>query len=92
MTRIKVNNNTQILTLNNFLIDNLDGAVSTDQIDPVQRWQIVQLIVKKFWRMYLEEHIVELRQARQCKYVKPNIKVVDLVFQVEKMLLLAIDS
>ena len=40
----------------------------------------------------LEEHIVELRQARQCKYVKPNIKVVDLVFQVEKMLLLAIDS
>ena len=66
--------------------------MSTDQIDPVQRWQIVQLIVKKFWRMYLEEHIVELRQARQCKYVKPNIKVVDLVFQVEKMLLLAIDS
>jgi hypothetical protein len=42
--------------------------------------------------MYLKEHIVELRQARQCKYVKPNIKVVDLVFQVEKMLLLAIDS
>ncbi len=40
----------------------------------------------------LEEYIFKLRQARQWKYVKPNIKVVDLVFQIEKMLLLVIDS
>ncbi len=32
----------------------------------------------------LEEYILKLRRARQWKYVKPNIKVVDLVFQVEK--------
>jgi hypothetical protein len=32
----------------------------------------------------LEEYIFKLRHARQWKYVKPNIKVVDLVFQVEK--------
>ncbi len=32
----------------------------------------------------LEEYIFKLGQVRQWKYVKPNIKVVDLVFQVEK--------
>jgi hypothetical protein len=31
-------------------------------------------------------------ESQQWKYVKPNIKVVDLVFQIEKMLLLVIDS
>ncbi len=33
----------------------------------------------------LGEYIFKLRQARQWKYVKPNIKVVDLVFQVDKI-------
>ncbi len=35
----------------NFLIDNLDCAVSTDQIDiPVWEWQVVQSVMKKFWK------------------------------------------
>jgi hypothetical protein len=32
----------------------------------------------------LEEYVFKLRQTRQWKYAKPNIKVVELVFQVEK--------
>jgi hypothetical protein len=60
LTRIKV------LTVNNFLIDDLDGAVSTGQIDnPVRQWQIVKSVMKMLWIMYLEEYIVELRQAWQ---------------------------
>ena len=34
--------------------------------------------------MYIKEYIVELRQARKWKDVKPNVEVGDLVSLVEK--------
>jgi hypothetical protein len=85
LTRVNVKTGTQILTPNSFLFGNLGGAVTTDRIDcPVRRWQIVMSTIKKFWKMYLEEYIVELRRARKWKTVKPNVEVGDLVLQVEK--------
>jgi transposase len=85
LTRVNVDTGTQILTPNSFLFGNLGGAVTTDRIDcPVRRWQIVMSTIKKFWKMYLEEYIVELRRARKWKTVKPNVEVGDLVLQVEK--------
>ncbi len=73
------------MTPNSFLVGNLGGAVTTDRIDcPVRRWQIVMSTIKKFWKMYLEEYIVELRRARKWKTVKPNVEVGDLVLQIEK--------
>jgi hypothetical protein len=40
--------------------------------------------MKKLWIMYLEQYIVELRQARQWKSDKPSVEAGDLVLLVEK--------
>jgi hypothetical protein len=85
LARVKDTNGTQILTPNNLLFGVVGGAVTTDRINcPVRRWQIVMSTIKKFWKMYLEEYIVELRRARKWKTVKPIVEVGDLVLQVEK--------
>ena len=84
ITKVQVENESQILTPNHFLIGNLGGAVSTSRIDhPATRWQEIHHLVKQFWQSFFKEYLVELRKARIWKTIKPNVEVGDLVLEIK---------
>ena len=84
LTRVEVDHRTVILTPNHFLYGNLGGAVSTERIDsPIKRWHTVHSLVNQFWKLFLNEYLPELGRARKWQKLLPNLKVGEVVLEID---------
>ena len=43
--------------------------------------------IKIFWKSFIEDYISELKFTRQWEHIKPNVKVRDLVIEIDPNLL-----
>jgi hypothetical protein len=88
LTRVKQDGSeTMTITPNHFLHGSLGGAVSTALEDnPKERWHEVVKVVNSTWKLYLEEYLLELRRAHIWQDIMPNVRVGDLVLELDKNL------
>ena len=84
LSRTESNGRDMILTPNHFLHGNLGGAVHV-KLDnkPHKRWNVVHELVQEFWTLYIKSYLPELKQARRWKTIHPNVRVGDIVIELD---------
>ena len=72
-----------ILTPNHFLFGSLGGAVDTPYSSFKNKWTLICDLQSKFWKLFLQEMIPELRLMRKWYKDCPNLAVGDWVIEID---------
>ena len=86
LTRVNVESQDMILTPNHFLLGNLGGAVEPTNVDwsTKKKWKAVHSLLNKFWEMFKQNYMPELRTKKKWKELNPNLSEGDLVLELDK--------
>ena len=81
--------NEPVLTPSHFLIGQLRGQLApqvTDELEvnPRNRWRLIQNLVKIFWKRWREEFLTTLNTRKKWRDKKDKLKIGDVVLVVDQ--------
>ena len=86
LKRVTEDSSSYILTPNHFLIGNLGGAVTTEHLTPFKKWKEIVRLQDEFWKLLIKHYLPELKRLRKWKIVNPDVKIDQLVAEIQPSL------
>jgi hypothetical protein len=85
-TRVNVESQDIIIMTNHFLLGSLGGAVEPTNMNwsTKKKWKAIYSLLIKFWDMFKQNYMPELRTKKKWKELNPNLSEGDLVLELDK--------
>ena len=81
LKRIPDDPSVTILTPNHFLYGNMGGAITTENLTPLQRWKTINKLQDEYWKILMLHFWPELKRLRKWKIVNPEVRIDQIVVE-----------